>query len=69
MMFKKLHVSRSGFYNYLNYQKNPTIKELKDQEDFKLIKQTYDYRNRHKGARQIKMDYIVRLEKQILIVV
>lgn len=55
MMFKKLHVSRSGFYNYLNYQKNPTIKELKDQEDFKLIKQTYDYRNRHKGARQIKI--------------
>jgi hypothetical protein len=55
MMFKELHVSRSGFYNYLNYQKNPTIKELKDQEDFKLIKQTYDYRNRHKGARQIKI--------------
>ena len=55
MMFKELHVSRSGFYNYLNYQKNPTIKGLKDQEDFKLIKQTYDYRNRHKGARQIKM--------------
>lgn len=55
MMFKKLHVSRSGFYNYLNYQKNPTIKEVKDQEDFKLIKQTYDYRNRHKGVRQIKM--------------
>lgn len=55
MMFKELHVSRFGFYNYLNYQKNPTIKELKDQEDFKLIKQTYDYRNRHKGARQIKM--------------
>ncbi len=55
MMFKELHVSRSGFYNYLNYQKNPTIKEVKDQEDFKLIKQTYDYRNRHKGVRQIKM--------------
>lgn len=54
-MFKELHVSRFGFYNYLNYQKNPTIKEVKDQEDFKLIKQTYDYRNRHKGVRQIKI--------------
>lgn len=55
MMCKELHVSRSGFYNYLNYQNNPTIKEVKDQEDFKLIKQAYDYKNRHKGARQIKM--------------
>ena len=51
MMFKELHVSRFGFYNYLNYQKNPTIKEVKDQEDLKLIKQTY----RHKGVRQIKI--------------
>ena len=55
MMCNELHVSRSGFYNYLNYQNNPTIKEVKDQEDFKLIKQAYDYKNRHKGARQIKM--------------
>ena len=55
MMCKELHVSRSGFYNYLDYQKHPTIKEVNDEEDFKLIKQAYDYRNRHKGARQIKM--------------
>ena len=54
-MCKELHVSRSGFYNYLDYQKRPTIKEVNDEEDFKLIKQAYDYRNRHKGARQIKM--------------
>lgn len=54
-MCKELHVSRSGFYNYLNYQKHPTIKEIRDEEDFKLIKQAYDYKNRHKGARQIKM--------------
>ena len=53
MMCKELHVSRSGFYNYLDYQKHPTIKEVNDEEDFKLIKQAYDYRNRHKGARQI----------------
>ena len=54
-MCKELHVSKSGFYNFLNYQKNPTIKEINDEEDFKLIKQAYDYKNRHKGARQIKM--------------
>lgn len=55
MMCKELQVSRSGFYNYLNYQKNPTISEVRDEEDFKLIKKAYDYKNRHKGARQIKM--------------
>ena len=55
MMCNELHVSRSGFYNYLHYLKFPTIKEVKDQEDFKLIKQTYDFKNRKKGARQIKM--------------
>ena len=30
MMCKELHVSRSGFYNFLSYQKNPKIKEVKD---------------------------------------
>ena len=45
MMCKELHVSRSGFYNFLSYQKNPKIKEVKDEEDFKLIKQAYDYKN------------------------
>ncbi len=54
-MCNELHVSRSGFYNYLIYQKHPTIKEVNDEEDYKLIKQAYDYKNRHKGARQIKM--------------
>ena len=32
MMCKELHVSRSGFYNFLSYQKNPKIKEVKDEE-------------------------------------
>ncbi len=54
-MCNELHVSRSGFYNFLHYQKYPTIKEIRDEEDFKLIKKAYDYKNRHKGARQIKM--------------
>lgn len=55
MMCEELHVSKSGFYNYLHYLKYPTIKEIRDQEDFKLIKQAYDFKNRKKGARQIKM--------------
>ena len=62
MMCKELHVSRSGFYNFLSYQKNPKIKEVKDEEDFKLIKQAYDYKNRHKGARQIKMTLLNTFE-------
>ncbi len=61
-MCKELHVSRSGFYNFLSYQKNPKIKEVKDEEDFKLIKQAYDYKNRHKGARQIKMTLLNTFE-------
>ena len=32
MMCKELHVSRSGFYNFLSYQKNPKIKEVKDED-------------------------------------
>ena len=62
MMCKELQVSRSGFYNFLSYQKNPKIKEVKDEEDFKLIKQAYDYKNRHKGARQIKMTLLNTFE-------
>lgn len=55
MMCKELKVSRLGFYNYLHCQKHPTIKEIRDEEDYILIKQAYDYKNHHKGARQIKM--------------
>ena len=50
-------VSRSGYYNYV---KNLTaskylLKEEKDKEDFELIMQAYKFKNRHKGARAIKM--------------
>jgi hypothetical protein len=50
-------VSRSGYYNYV---KNLTsskylLKEEKDKEDFDLIMQAYKFKNRHKGARAIKM--------------
>lgn len=50
-------VSRSGYYNYI---KNLTflkylLKEEKDKEDYDLIKQAYNFKNRHKEARAIKM--------------
>ena len=50
-------VSRSGYYNYV---KNLTsskylFREEKDKEDFELIMQAYKFKNRHKGARAIKM--------------
>ena len=50
-------VSRSGYYNYV---KNLTsdkylLHEEKDKEDFELILKAYQFKNRHKGARLIKM--------------
>ena len=50
-------VSRSGYYNYV---KNLTsskylLREEKDKGDFELIMQAYKFKNRHKGARAIKM--------------
>ena len=50
-------VSRSGYYNYV---KNLTsdrylLREEKDKEDFELILKAYQFKNRHKGARLIKM--------------
>lgn len=56
-MCKIAGVSRSGYYNYV---KNLTtskylLKEEKDKEDFEYIIQAYKFKNRHKGARAIKM--------------
>lgn len=48
-------VSRSGYYQYVRELVIPSRKEKQDQADFELIKQAYRYRNRKKGARQIKM--------------
>ena len=64
-------VSRSGYYNYV---KNLTsdkylLREEKDREDFELILKAYQFKNRHKGARLIKMtlehdfDTIMNLKK------
>jgi hypothetical protein len=48
-------VSRSGYYQYVRGLVIPSRKELQDQADFELIRQAYRFRNRKKGARQIKM--------------
>lgn len=56
-MCKIAGVSRSGYYRYV---KNLTsdaylLREEKDKEDFKLILNAYQFKNRHKGARLIKI--------------
>ncbi|MEG0931913.1 IS3 family transposase, partial [Algoriella sp.] len=54
-MCKKMMCSKSGYYLYVHRLKHPTIQEMNDEEDYKLIKLAYDYKNRNKGAKQIKM--------------
>lgn len=54
-MCKKMMCSRSGYYLCVHRLKRPTIRETNDEEDFKLIKLAYAYKNRHKGTIQIKM--------------
>ena len=56
-MCKIAEVSRSGYYRYV---KNLTsdaypLREEKDKEDFELILNAYQFKNRHKGARLIKI--------------
>ena len=59
-------VSRSGYYNYLSNLNSSSylIREEKDKEDFEIIMKAYRFKNRHKGARAIKMT----LERQYKIV-
>ena len=64
-------VSRSGYYNYVKNLTNDKylLREEKDKEDFELILKAYQFKNRHKGARLIKMtlehdfDTIMNLKK------
>lgn len=54
---KIAEVSRSGYYNYFS-NNSINIREKKESEDLKkytLVKKAYDFKNRKKGARQIKM--------------
>ena len=50
-----LGVSTSGYYNYLKNEETRKKQDKHDKEDYELILKAYKYRNRKKGARQIKM--------------
>lgn len=54
-MCKLAKVSRSGYYNYLKTKVVVSRHEIDDYYNFLLIKLAYNFKNRHKGARMIKM--------------
>lgn len=57
-------VSRSGYYAYIKRLDIITEKDIRDEEDYRMVKAAYDYKNWKKGARQIKM----RIERDFGIV-
>lgn len=50
-----LGVSTSGYYNYLKNEDKRLLQDKKDKKDYELILKAYKFKNRHKGAKQIKM--------------
>ena len=50
-------VSRSGYYSYVKKltSKAYLLREKKEQADFELILKAYNFKNRKKGSRSIKM--------------
>lgn len=60
LMCKIAKVSRSGFYNFKSQTENKLIRELKDLEDFELIKSAYMVKGFKKGAKSIKMTLLNR---------
>lgn len=48
-------VSRSGYYNWLASEAKRSEKEARDQADFDLILEAYQYRGYDKGIRGIHM--------------
>lgn len=50
-------VSRTGYYNYFSTTSTNSRKkkDLEDIKKYELVKKAYDFKNRKKGARQIKM--------------
>ncbi len=50
-----LKVSTSGYYNYLNNKEKRREQNEQDKKDYEFILKAYKYRNRKKGARQIKL--------------
>lgn len=53
-------VSKSGYYGFSEQTDSKLLRELKDEEDFELIMQAYQFKGFNKGAKQLKMT----LEKQ-----
>ena len=58
MLCEIAHVSRSGYYNWVNSEDMRIKKENKDKKDFEIILQAYQYRGYNKGARSIYMRLI-----------
>ena len=52
-MCEHLNVSHFGYYSYLKATKRPTNR--RELDDIDLIRWSYDFKERAKGARQIKM--------------
>lgn len=50
-------VSRSGYYNYFSLESmsKRNAQESKDKESYKNVVAAFEFKNRKKGARQIKM--------------
>jgi len=58
MLCEIAHVSRSGYYNWINSENIRIEKEDKDRKDFEIILQAYEYRGYDKGAKGIYMRLI-----------
>lgn len=54
-MCELTHVSRSGYYNWVRCANARCNRELRDEADFALILEAYNYRGYAKGARGIYM--------------
>ena len=61
---KTAGVSKSGYYRWLSAEESRKQREIKDQDDFALIKKAYEYRGYDKGIRGIQMR-LLRLDEPI----
>lgn len=48
-------VSRSGYYSWIQSESHRVQKEAQDRQDFELILKAFQFKNRFKGAKSIKM--------------
>ena len=55
MLCEIAHVSRSGYYNWVNSENKRIEKENNDKKDFEIILEAYKYRGYNKGAKGIYM--------------